>query len=136
MWYKLIMIADWFGEMAERYRLVRDFNRTAKNSFIMGTADTLLEARITQGDSNYKHAFSKFMGGGLRIKAMAGRPMEKSELIEIGKTILDQEELVRKLISLGWDTLEIHSNKGHQGVKWPLKQYAHMGGYLNNRGNE
>lgn len=130
MWYKLILIADWFGEMAERYKLVRDFNRSAKNTYISGEADTLLEARITRGDSTYKHAFSKFMGGGLRIKAMAGRPMEQSELIEIGKTILDQEELVRKLISLGWDTLEIHSNMGHLGVKWPLKKFAHMGGYL------
>lgn len=29
MWYKIIEIADWFGEMAERYRLVKDFNKAA-----------------------------------------------------------------------------------------------------------
>lgn len=130
MWYKIIVIADWFGEMAERYRLVRDFNKAGKNSFIAGKAPTLLEAKITSGDSAFRHAFSKFFGGGFRIKALSGRPLERGELIEIGKVVLDNEELVRKLIALGWDTLEVHDNKGFNGLKWALKEYANIGGYL------
>ena len=31
MWYKIIEVSEWFGEMAERYRLVKDFNKAAKN---------------------------------------------------------------------------------------------------------
>lgn len=131
MWYKIIQITDWFGEYYERYRLVKDFNRAAKMSFISGGAPTLLEAKITSGDSLYKHAFSKWMAGGFRIKALSGRPMEKSELIEIGRVILDNEVLTRRLISLGWDTLEVHSNKGYIGLKWPLKDFANLGGHLN-----
>jgi predicted transcriptional regulator len=130
MWYRVVAITEWFGEMAERYRLIRNFNRAAKESFIVGEAATLLEARITRGESAYRHVFSKFMAGGMRIKAMSGRPMDKSELVEVGRVVLDQDELVRKLISLGWDTLEVHSNKGSIGVKWALKDYAKMGGYL------
>lgn len=124
-------ISEWFGEMAERYRLLKDFNRAAKNSFIAGVAPTLLEAKITKGDSNYRHAFSKWMGGGFRIKALTGRPLAKSELIEIGRVVLDNDVLTRKLISLGWDTLEVHANEGYNGTKWALKDYAKMGGYLN-----
>jgi hypothetical protein len=131
MWYRIMVIREWFGEMAERYRLVRDFNMAAKNSFIAGAAPTLLSCRITRGESAYRHAFSKFMGGGFRIKALSGRPLQKSELIEIGRVVLDDEELVRKLISLGWDTLEIHANAGYNGGKWPLKKYANIGGLLN-----
>jgi hypothetical protein len=130
MWYKIIEIADWFGEMAERYRLVKDFNRAAKNSFIAGVAPTLLEAKITKGDSAYRHAFSKWMAGGFRIKALSGRPLQKSELIEIGRVVLDNEELTRKLISLGWDTLEVNANEGYNGAKWALKDYAKIGGFL------
>lgn len=130
MWYNIIQIADWFGEMSERYRLVRNFNRAAKNSFISGAAPTLLETKITRGDSAYRHAFSKFMGGGFRIKALTGRPLERSELIEIGRVVLDNEELVRKLISLGWDTLEVHANQGYNGAKWALKDFANIGGVL------
>jgi len=131
MWYKLIVIADWFGEMAERYKLVRDFNKAAKNAFIAGKAPTLLETKITRGESAYRHTFSKFMGGGFRIKALSGRPMEKSELIEVGRVVLDNEELVRKLISLGWDTLEVHDSQGFHGCKWAFKDYANIGGFLN-----
>jgi hypothetical protein len=131
MWYKIIQIADWFGEMTERYRLVRDFNKAAKYSFISGQAPTLLETKITRGEYAYRHAFSKFMGGGFRIKALSGRPLERSELIELGRVVLDNEELVRKLISLGWDTLEVHANQGYNGAKWALKDFANIGGVLN-----
>ena len=85
MWYKLIQIREWFGEMAERYKLVRDFNKASKMAFISGVAPTLLEAKITIGDSSYRHAFSKFLGGGLRIKAITGRAFTNSELVELGK---------------------------------------------------
>lgn len=130
MWYKIIVVMDWFGEMSERYKLVRDFNRAAKNSFIAGKAPTLLETKITSGESSYRHAFSKWLGGGFRIKALSGRPLQRAEMIEIGKVVLDNEELVRKLIALGWDTLEVHDNQGFNGLKWALKNYANIGGYL------
>jgi hypothetical protein len=130
MWYRIMVVAEWFGEMAERYKLLKDFNKAAKYAFVSGVAPTLLEVKITKGDSNFRHAFSKWMGGGFRIKALAGRPMNKIELREIGGVVLDNEELVRKLISLGWDTLEIHSNEGTYGLKWALKDYAKLGGFL------
>jgi len=130
MWYKILQIVDWFGDMVDRYKLVRDFNAAAKNAFVNGYADTLIEAKITWGESSYRHEFSKMMAGGFRIKALSGSYMARYELIEVGKIILNNEPLVRKLISLGWDTLEVHDNHGALGCKWPLKDYAHIGGLL------
>lgn len=127
MWYKIV---DWFGEVKERYELVRDFNKAAKKAFIYGLAPTLLEARVTMGSMEYRHAFSKFMAGGFRIKALSGEVLKQSELVEIGKTILDNETLVRKLVALGWDTLEVNDANGFLGQKWALKNYAKIGGYL------
>ena len=131
MWHKIIEVKEWFGDMAERYRLIKGFNRAAKYAFIQGAAPTLLEAKITKGEVAYRHAFSKWMGGGFRIKALSGRVLEKSELIEIGRVVLDNKELIRNMISLGWDTLEVHANKGYNGAKWPLKEHADIGGFLN-----
>ena len=131
MWYKIIEIIDWFGEMTERYKLIRNFNKAGKNAFIAGIAPTLLEAKITSGDSNYRHQFSKFLGGGFRIKALSGHPLKREEMIEIGKVILDNKGLVRKLVALGWDTLKVHDNSGYNGCKWPLKDFANIDGYLN-----
>lgn len=125
-----MVITDWFGEMSERYNLIKNFNRAGKNAFITGNAPTLLEAKITSGESAYKHAFSKWLGGGFRIKALSGRPLSKSELIEVGRVVLDNDELVRKLISLGWDTLEVHDNAGFNGCKWKLMDFSNLGGIL------
>ena len=125
-----MVIADWFGEMSERYKLIRDFNRAGKNAYIAGKAPTLLDAKITIGESAYTHAFSKFLGGGFRIKALSGRALSKSELIEVGRVVLDNDELVRKLISLGWDTLEVHDNAGYNGCKWKLMDFSNLGGLL------
>ncbi|WP_298328418.1 hypothetical protein [uncultured Dokdonia sp.] len=130
MWHKIIEVSEWFGNMADRYRLVKDFNHAGKYAFIQGIAPTLLEAKVTKGEFMYKHAFSKWMGGGFRIKALSGRPLERAELIEIGKVVLDNEELTRKMISLGWDTLEVHANKGYNGAKWALKDHANIGGFI------
>jgi hypothetical protein len=131
MWYKLIQIRLWFGEMKERYSLVRDFNSRSREAFIAGELPMLLEARITKGDSAYRHEFSKFLGGGFRIKALAGTPLNREEMKELGNIVLADEVLVRKLISLGWDTLEIHDTQSSFGLKWELKRYAKIGGILN-----
>ncbi|MDR2413637.1 MAG: hypothetical protein LBD64_01455 [Odoribacteraceae bacterium] len=133
MWYRLILISEWFGEMNERYKLIRDFNRESKLAFISGSVPTLLEAKITKGDSAFRHEFSKFLGGGLRIKALTGTELSRQEMEEIGAIVLANEGMVRKLIVLGWDTLEIHDSIGAFGLKWKLKNYAHTGGLLNAR---
>ena len=130
MWNRIIDVIDWFGELGQRMQVVRSFNKAAKHSFISGVAPSLLEVKTTKGESKYKHAFSKWMGGGFRIKALSGKPMTKSELIEVARVVLDNESLVRKLVALGWDTLEVHDNAGFKGVKFPLKDYARIGGYL------
>ena len=130
MWYRLIRFAEWFGDMRDRFKLIRAWNAAAKQAFIQGYAPTLLEARITWGNSSYKHAFSKFMGGGFRIKALSGAAMSRAELIEIGQIIIANQELVRQLVALGWDTFEVHDNHGALGCQWALKDHTGLGGLL------
>jgi hypothetical protein len=116
-------ILDWFKDRSERSKLVRSFNESARNSFVDGIAPTLLKAKISKGESAYKHQFSNWLNTGYRIQAFTGRQLSKDELMHIGKVILNEEVLVRKLIVLGWDTLEIHGDKGNYGCRWQLKDY-------------
>jgi len=116
-------IIDWFRDRSERAKLVRSFNESAKNSFISGIAPTLLKASISKGESSYKHQFSNWLNSGYRIQAFTGRVLTKNELIYIGKVILADSVLVRKLIVLGFDTLEIHGDAGTYGCRWQLKDY-------------
>ena len=116
-------IIDWFSDRSERAKLVRSFNQSAKKSFVAGIAPTLLKASISNGESSYKHQFSNWLKSGYRIQAFTGRVLSKDELIHIGKVILDESVLVRRLIVLGFDTLEIHGDAGTYGVRYQLKDY-------------
>lgn len=116
-------ITDWFKDRNERNTLIKSFNNSAKNAFILGTAPTLLKSSISRGDSAFKHQFSSWLNSGFRIEAFSGRLLKKDELILIGKIILDDEMLIRKLIVLGFDTLEIKGDKGSFGCKWQLKDF-------------
>jgi len=117
-------IFNWFSDIRERNGFLRDWNRYARNAYIEGDVPTLLEARTTIGSFEFRHEFSKFMAGGFRVKALSGRAMNKNELLEIGKIILDNDVLVRRLVSNGWDTLEIHDTHGTIGLKWQLKKHT------------
>lgn len=116
-------ILDWFRDRSERSKLVRSFNESARNSFVGGIAPTLLKGKISKGESAYKHQFSNWLNTGYRIQAFTGRQLSKDELIHIGKVILNDEILVRKLVVLGWDTLEIHGDEGTYGCRWQMKDY-------------
>jgi hypothetical protein len=116
-------ILDWFKDRSERSKLVRSFNDSARNSFVSGVAPTLLKASISKGEAIYKHQFSNWFNTGFRIQAFTGRVLSKDELIHIGKVILNDSILVRKLVVLGWDTLEIHGDAGTYGCRWQLKDY-------------
>ncbi|MBO6659536.1 MAG: hypothetical protein JJ862_05485 [Roseivirga sp.] len=116
-------ILDWFRDRSDRSRLVRSFNESARNSFVRGVAPTLLKAKISKGESSYKHQFSNWLNTGFRIQAFTGRQLSRDELIHIGKVILNDETLVRKLVVLGWDTLEIHGDEGTYGCRWQLKDH-------------
>lgn len=132
MWNFISTIQDWFNDVSERRRLIRNFNLSAREAFVSNLAPTLLECSISIGESAYKHAFSKFMSGGFRIKALSGRPLNKPEMISIAQVVLNNQELVRKLISLGWDTLEIHDNAGFNGIKYKLYDYSGIAGVIGN----
>ena len=107
-------IVDWFNDRSERGRLIRSFNAAARESFIQGIA----------------HQFSSWMNSGFRIQALSGRPLTKDEMTFIGQTILSDTMLIRRLIALGWDTLEVHDDSGIYGCRWKIIDYASMGGLL------
>ena len=117
-------ILDWFQDLDSRSRLVRDFNAFANEAFIAGEVPTLLKADMSRGDRNYKHRYSNWFQSGFRITTFSGRQLSKTELKNVGAVVLSNGPLVRKLVVLGWDTLEVRSDAGKFGLKWQLKDFA------------
>jgi hypothetical protein len=64
------------------------------------------------------------MAGGFRVKVLSGRAMTRDELYEIGQFVISDDVMVRKLVSNGWDTLEVHDTAGFVGLKWQLRNYT------------
>ena len=121
-WYRVV---EWFNDMSERHKLIRDFNKSAKVAFIEGLAPTLLASKITKGYVGYRHSYSKSMSG-FRVQAFTGRPLSKNDLIQIGAAIMSNSVLVRKLVVLGFDTLEVAGDIGDYGCRWQLKDYMQL----------
>lgn len=117
-------VVDWFRDRSERAKLIRSFNDSAKNSFVSGGAPTLLKASLSKGERSYRHQFSNWLKTGFRIQAFSGRQLSKEEIKQIGEVILNDNVLIRRLIVLGWDTLEIHGDEGSYGLRWQLKDYV------------
>lgn len=123
-------IVDWFHDRSERGKLVRSFNQSAREAFVQGLAPTMLKASMSRGKSEYRHQFSAWFNTGFRIQALSGRSLTKDEMVFIGQTVLHDEALVRRLIALGWDTLEVHDDIGIYGCRWKLMDFANIGGLL------
>ena len=80
-------IRNWFTDLRDRNRFLREWNNSAKLAYIEGIIPILMEARITVGSLEYRHEFSKWMAGGFRVKVLSGKPMTRDELLEIGQFI-------------------------------------------------
>jgi hypothetical protein len=104
-------------------RLLRSFNQAAREAFVVGIAPALLKAKVSKGCGNYKHQFSDWLKSGFRIEAFTGRNLTKHEIVLIGTIILSDDVLVRRLVVLGFDTLEVHGDVGNYGCRWQLKDY-------------
>lgn len=120
MWWNKIVY--WFREANERQRCVNDFNDAAKKAFIENVAPVYLKSEISRGNRNYKHSMSNFFYSGFRIKTLSGRAMSCSEVEAIGLAIHTNQELMRKLVTLGLDTLEICDTTGSKVKDWRITE--------------
>lgn len=120
IWNKIL---GWFRDLNERNKLLRSFNDSAKEAFVRGEVPTVLEACVSIGDSSYRHHFSKWLASGFRVKVISGRPLTREEMIFLGEVILGDTQLVRRLVVLGWDTLEVYGVNSTRGYKWKLSDH-------------
>lgn len=120
-------ILEWFHDRQDRKRLLLGFNKSAKEAFVNGSAPVILEARVSKGNRNYKHRFSDPFNTGFRITAFAGQQLSKQDTISIGDVVLSNEVLVRRMVVLGFDTLEVQSDVGTNGCQWQLRDYIMIG---------
>ena len=126
----------WFRDSAERRRFINEFNANARGAFQSLSVDTLMEARACSGnsDSSYRHELSApVIFSGIAIEAKAGTEIPLDDIILIGKIILSNQVLVRRMFVLHWDTLIVRDTRTGKFVDWRIRDFMSFGGLLNER---
>ena len=70
-----------------------------------------------------------FLASLMLIQHCSGYMAEKGwgRIVTIGSVILNDSTLVRRLVVLGFDTLEVHGDAGIYGCRWQLKDHIQIG---------
>ena len=126
----------WFRDSAERRRFINEFNANARDAFQSLSVDTLMEAKACSGnsDSSYRHELSApVIFSGIAIEAKAGTEIPIDDIILIGKIILSNQVLVRRMFVLHWDTLIVRDIRTDKFVDWRIRDFVSFGGLLNER---
>lgn len=126
----------WFRDSAERRRFINEFNANARDAFQSLSVDTLMEAKACSGnsDSSYRHELSApVIFSGIAIEAKAGTEIPLDDIILIGKIILSNQVLVRRMFVLHWDTLIVRDTRTGKFVDWRIRDFMSFGGLLNER---
>lgn len=121
-------------DAAERRRFIAEFNYNASSGFQTLFVDTLYEAVSCEGNpaQDYRHEMSApVWASGFAVIAKAGREVPIDEILTIGKIILSDQKLVRKMFVLHWDTLIVKDARTGKSVSWKIKDYLEFGGLLN-----
>ena len=126
----------WFKDSAERRRFLKEFNDNARFAFQSLSVDTLLEAKVCAGnfDNSYRHELSApVIFSGIAIESKAGTQIPVEDIILIGRIILSNQVLVRRMFVLHWDTLIVRDTRTGKFVDWRIRDFMSFGGLLNNR---
>lgn len=118
MWWDRIL--NWFSNQGERKKIIQDFNNSAKEAFIADTVPVYLKTETSKGNRAYRHQFSNFFFSGFRIKTLSGRNLSSDEIAYLGMVVVNNYSLTRKLVTLGFDTLEITDINGYVVRDWKL----------------
>lgn len=123
-------------DSAERKRFINEFNTNAGMFFQSLAVDTLLTAKICMGntDNTYRHELSApVIVSGICIEANAGKQITAEDIVMIGRIILSDQILVRRMFVLHWDTLIVRDSRTGKFVDWRIRDFLNFGGLLNGR---
>ena len=102
--------------------MLKSFNDAAKAAYVAGVTHFVFKASIIRGNSDYKHHFSHLLASGLRILIFNNGRATKDDITIIGMAILSNRALVRQLMLLGWDTLEVSCDNSPLKYQWPINE--------------
>ena len=118
-------------DSSERKRFINEFNIYALQCFQNLSIDALFCASTCVGKDGYNHELSApRFASGFKIEVQAGTTISLQDIMLIGRIILYDQILVRKMFVLHWDTLIIVDHRTGHSVNWKIRDFLDFGGNL------
>lgn len=129
-WYSKI-IGFFVQDSAERQRFINEFNFSAREAFQNIAIDALFEAVICSGNQKNRHDMSApTIVSGIEIQVKGGTVVPLDEILLIGRFVLLNQALVRRMYILHWDTFRIKDVRNGANVEWKIVDFCNFGGLL------
>lgn len=129
-WFNKV-VSFFVKDSVERRRFIDEFNTNARYAFQNITIDALFEAVTCAGNINYRHDLSApTVVSGIEIRVKGGTIVPVDDILQIGKLVLLNEALVRRIYILHWDTLIIRDTRNGAYVEWRITDFLNFGGLL------
>lgn len=122
----LTFLKDWVRNGWERNQVINSFNTSAKHAYYSRQAMYLAKARTTFGNSEFKHSLSR-MRSGFTVKIYGAYDMNKSQASDIADAILNNGPMIRQLMAIGYDTIEIETE--NYRFQWDAQTYNNLFDY-------
>lgn len=128
--YIIDILKDLVTSYIERSDVINEFNKFSKQAFLSRQSTRFIVAKTTRGDSNFKHSMSHTFFSGFRLTIKNDEGLTNSEVENISKVILTNKTLLRQLMALGFDTLEIYGTNCGIYKQWDISKYSDLKGYF------
>lgn len=114
-----------------RQDILKFFNLIFEEGFNRGKIDRLCKLNSTSGNNLFKTSLSSFsFRSGLELKIINDYNLTNSDIYILCSVILGNPYFVRKLISLGYDTLKITTNSQKINLLLELKSFTTLNNKL------
>ena len=114
----------------ERLKLISQMNTGFREYFYSGELNRLCKTSISQGDPDFRHEMSSiWFRSGFKISVENDINLEESEIIEIAQYVLQNNQFIRQLMAMGFDTLIVQGKNTLKGKKFSLKAYSNLHNY-------
>ncbi len=114
----------------EKISIINSLNKTFEEQYLNGETSRLIKVSITFGIETYKHSMSvHWTRSGFMMIIQNDEFLKLSEVNEAAQYILTNDYFIKKLMSLGFDTL-IAKGKSNKSIHFKLSDYANLEGYF------
>lgn len=115
----------------ERLKLINQMNQGFREFFFSGDLNRMCKATICQGDPDFRHEMSSiWFRSGFKISIENDSNLKESEIIDISQYVLQNNQFIRQLMAMGFDTLVVQGSNNKMGKKFSLKAYSNLQNYF------